>query len=173
MFFVTLRHNIGAKWDRMCNTNYTYKKRDEPMKIYYAIEMSVTGTRDLSIQEYTPDEDYAKVLYFKHRREAIESANSSYNKLLEAITDRNDILKEFRPWFLKVCNKVPMFDICIKMNNSEIAYKLGKIKVYEKSDNEGILFENMAVNHFRLDILDNWKTAYNWYSLDKVPDAQD
>lgn len=117
MFFVTLRHNIGAKWDRVGNINYTYKKRDEPMKIYYAIEMSVTGTRDLSIQEYTPDEDYAKVLYFKHRREAIESANSSYNKLLEAITDRNDILKEFRPWFLKVCNKVPMFDICIKMNN--------------------------------------------------------
>lgn len=151
------------------------------MKIYYVIKVSVVSNGNFKFQdkEYKINEDYNKEFYFKTRRDAIESARRSYDSLSQTmitVSDTNDIismLKEFRPWFCKVCIKVPMFDVYIERNNSEIEYKLGKIKVFEESDNKDVMFENLSVNPFRLDIFKNWKTDYNWHSIDKVPDAID
>lgn len=149
------------------------------MKIYYAINVSVLSNGNFKFQdrEYKINEDYDKIFYFHTRKNAVDSARRSYDSLSKTIvalsgtTEMIDMLEEFKPWFCKVCNKVPMFDICIQMNDSEIEYKLGKVKVFEKSDNMDILFENLSTNPFRLNILKNWKTDYNWYSIDKVPDA--
>lgn len=156
-------------------------EKRKPMKIYYAIRVSVlsNGKFEFKDNEYKLDQDYNEVFYFKTRKDAIDSAGRSYDSLSKTIITSNgrsnmlDMLEDFRPWFFKVCKKVPMFDVYIERDGSSIEYKLGRIRVFDESDNKNVLFENLVDNHFKLDILKNWKTDYNWYSIDRVPDAID
>ncbi len=151
------------------------------MKIYYTIKVHIATDNKFIYEdkEYELNSDCEKTFYFHNRLKAIESVKRSYKNLLYNIKYDGDssnipkILEDFEPWFNKVCIKVPLFDVSIQENKEEISYRLGKIAVFDELDHEDVAYKDLLLNTLRLNILKDWKTDYNWYSIDRVPDARD